>query len=112
MLVRGLQRGLLASKSQGRTNRTGCPDCWSIQVGGRPVSLRHHAQFPQVGLCETTKFLQRVVLRHGKSADVGGKQAERHSLHIWAGVWGVLQAQHHAQEIGNALGHFWEGKTV
>lgn len=46
-------------------------------------SLAPNSQFSQVGLCETTKFLQGIVLRHGESANVGCQQTQRNLLRIW-----------------------------
>lgn len=52
-------------------------------VGGAQGSLAPNSQFSQVGLCEAAQFLQGIVLRHGKPANVGSQQAQRNSLRIW-----------------------------
>lgn len=48
-----------------------------------PNSQFLKSQFSKVGLCETTQFLQGIVLRHGEPANVRSQQAQRDSLNIW-----------------------------
>lgn len=52
-------------------------------LGGTWGSLASNSQFSQVGLCETTQFLQGIVLRHGESANMGSQETQRDSLRVW-----------------------------
>lgn len=52
-------------------------------VGGAWGSLAPNSQFLQVGLCEAAQFLQGIVLRHWKPANVGSQQSQRNSLRVW-----------------------------
>lgn len=52
-------------------------------MGGAWGSLAPNSQFSKVGLCEAAQFLQGIVLRHGKAANVRSQQAQRDSLRVW-----------------------------
>lgn len=70
-----------------------------------------YCQLPQVGLGEATELLQGIVLWHRQPSDVGSEQAKRDAWHVGRGVgdglWGVLQAEDHPQQVSDALGHVW-----
>lgn len=62
-------------------------------------------ELEQVRLREASQLLQRVVLRHWQAGDVRRQLGERDAEGVGRCV-ALLQAQHHAQDVGHTLRHF------
>lgn len=97
----------LRTRVRGNKLVTNCP------TGGRDSSsVSHYCQLPEVRLGEVAELLQGIVLRHRQPADVWSEQAKRDALQVRRGVgdglWGVLQAEDHPQQVSDALGHIWK----
>lgn len=74
--------------------------------------MSHYCQLPKVRLGEAAELLQGIVLGHRQPSDVGSEQAKRDALQVGRGVrdglWGMLQAEDHPQQVSDALGHIWK----
>ncbi len=62
-------------------------------------------QLSQVRLREAPQLLQRVVLRHRQTGDVGRQLGDWDAEGVRRSI-ALLQAQHHTQDVGHTLRHF------